>query len=403
MKPRRQNVSGRTIYRRFTRSMTRLHQNSLPVPDELVYEILSRLPSKAIARCRCVCNLWSSVLRRQDFTDSFLTKSSAHPQLLFVFEGYSEIHFFSSPQPENPEENSYVVASNHLACFPSPFSLFLCTSGFSCYGQNLILNCKAKMVICNPSTGQSFTLPKLTFKRKTNYVLYTYYGYDLIEKNFKVLSMACWPASNGLTSVEHQVLTLGAKRLSWRMVECCIPHLPSCGSKWICISGVLYYLAAANSWSLESMVVCFDFRTEKFTLINCMETFNRALPDSTNMVNYNGKLGLLMSGDSHDVTPASTSFELWVLLDAAKHEWSKHVYVLPPSWEDVVAETMCITGMVGTNEIVFSPLYQRVPSYVIYFNVERKTITKVGILGMEAFQGKIFNTYLNFVENVKLL
>lgn len=44
------------------------------------------------------------------------------------------------------------------------------------------------------------------------------------------------------------------------------------------------------------------------------------------------------------------------LEDAAKHEWSKHVYVLPPSWKDVVTEVMYIAGMVGEREIVFSPL-----------------------------------------------
>ncbi|CDY15356.1 BnaC04g42670D [Brassica napus] len=43
--------------------------------------------------------------------------------------------------------------------------------------------------------------------------------------------------------------------------------------------------------------------------------------------------------------------------------------------------------MVGVNEIVLTPWYKSVPPYVIYFNVERKTITKVGIRGMEAFRG----------------
>ncbi|KAF2566558.1 hypothetical protein F2Q68_00027817 [Brassica cretica] len=195
-----------------------------------------------------------------------------------------------------------------------------------------------------------------------------------------------------------QVLTLGTKNLSWRLVECCVPHYFS--DKWICISGVLYYAASAAGSFENSMVVCFDLRSGKF----CYVMFSKAMPRSTTLVNYDGKLGLLMSGDSHDdVTRATTSFELWVLLDAAQHEWSNHVYVLPPSWEDVVSEDMRIAGMVGVNEIVLAPWFQSVPSYVIYFNVERKTITKVGIQGLEAFQGESFKTYLNYVENVKLL
>ncbi|CAG7907705.1 unnamed protein product [Brassica rapa] len=367
--------------RRATRSMTSLHRNSLPVPDELAMEIFSRLPSKAIARCRCACKLWSSMLRRQDFTELFLTKSCARPQLLFACNDHSvsKYVFILSPQPENPEENSHVVASNHLACFPSSYELFGCTNGFLCYGAKRILEGRINPayvpVICNPSTGQSLILP--TLKSRMRFGIESYLGYEPIAKEFKVLSMESSYVSGH--SVRHQVLTLGTKKLSWRLVECCIPHRSS--SQWICISGVLYYAARAVGSSVNSMVVSFDLRSEKFSSVK----FGKAMPDSTTLVNYDGKLGLLMSGDSHDVTRSRTSLELWVLRDAAKQEWSKHVYVLPSSWEDVVSEDMCIAGMVGVNEIVLAPWSQRVPSYVIYFNVERKTITKVGIQGPEAF------------------
>ncbi|RID66844.1 hypothetical protein BRARA_D01959 [Brassica rapa] len=383
--------------RRTTRSMTRRHRNSLPVPDDLAMEIFTRLPSKAIARCRCACKLWSSMLRRQDFTELFLTKSCARPQLLFAREDYSvrEIVFITSPQPENPEENSYVVATNHLARFPRSNGFYGCTNGFFCYGADWFFKRLKLPVICNPSTGQSLTMPRLISKKR--YGVQSYLGYEPMEKEFKLLSMNS-SRNGGRISVEHQVLTLGTKNLSWRLVECCVPHGPS--TNWICISGVLYYAASADGSSVNSMVLCFDLRSEEFSSVK----FGKPMPDSTTtMVNYNGKLGLLTSGDSHYVTRSSTSVKLWVLLDAAQHEWSNHVYVLPPSWEDVVSETMYIAGMVGTKEIVFSPSYQRVPYYVIYFNVERKTITKVGIQGLEAFQGTSFKTYLNYVENVKLL
>ncbi|CDY60959.1 BnaA04g28880D [Brassica napus] len=277
MQPPRQNVSKGgelTNYRGVTRSMTRRHRNSLPVPDELAMEIFSRLPSKAMAMCRCACKLWSSMLRRQDFTELFLTKSCARPQLLFFREDHSvrEFVFISSPQPENPQENSYVVASNPLACFPRSSGFYGCTNGFFCYGADRFFK-RLKFpvcvpVICNPSTGQSLTMPRLISKKR--YGVQSYLGYEPIEKELKLLSM-----NNSL-------------------------------------NGPIMY----------------------------------------------------------------TYYHL---------------------------QTMCIAGMVGTNEIVFSPIYQRVPYYVIYFNVERRTITKVGIQGLEAFQGKSFKTYLNYVENVKLL
>ncbi|RID66831.1 hypothetical protein BRARA_D01946 [Brassica rapa] len=346
-------------------------RSSLPIPEDLVFEIFSRLPSKAIARCRCISKLLGSMLVRQDFTESFLTKSCARPQLLFAFQDDSEVVFFSSPQPENPEDNSYVVA---------PIERFFEGMKDSEYVP----------VICNPSTGQSLNLPTL----KTSERVESYLGYDPVSKELKVLSMETSFVSGEWISVKHHVLTLGTKKLTWRLVECCIPHRSS--SKWICISGVLYYTATEGYWS--SMVVCFDLNSEKFTFVNFMKASGKEMHGSTTLINYNGKLGLLMSEDT-----TSKSLELWVLRDAGKNEWSKHVYVLPPSWKDVVSEYMRISGMVGTNEIVLAPLFQNVPLYVVYYNVERNTITKVGIQVMEALQGKIFHTFVNYVENVKLL
>ena len=359
MKPRRQNVrGGLTISRRVTRSMTKLQPNSFPIPDELVFEIFSRLPSKTIARCRCACKLWPSMLRRQDFTDSFLTKSCARPQLLFACEDDSKYIFFSSPQPENPEDNSYVVASNHLARFPSSYSLFGCTYGFLCFGANVMLSYDSEEVIFNPSTGQSLTLPILNSRMRGG--VNSYLGYDPIAKQFKVLSMKSTKVVSGddRISADHQVLTLGTDNLSWRLVECCVPHFYS-SRKCICIGGVLYYAASVDSSYFDSMVVCFDLRSEKFRFVNFMETVNRAMHESTTLVNYDGKLGLIMLEDSSNVTRSSKSFDLWVLQD---DEWSKHVYVLPPSCKDMVTETMHVyfwNG--GTSEIVLSPRFQYVP------------------------------------------
>ncbi|CAN8318074.1 unnamed protein product [Cochlearia groenlandica] len=89
--------------------------NSIPI--DLVMEILSRLPTKSIARCRCVSKLWASILRREDFTELFLTRSSSVPRLLFAFHTFNdrELLFFSTPQlQENSSSLSLAAASYHM-------------------------------------------------------------------------------------------------------------------------------------------------------------------------------------------------------------------------------------------------------------------------------------------------
>ncbi|XP_013717458.1 putative F-box protein At1g30925 isoform X1 [Brassica napus] len=84
------------------------------IPPDLSYEIFSRLSTKTIARCRCVSKLWRSILRSADFTELFLTKSSARPSLLFALKrATNEFHFYSSPQIHIQNEKSSLAAYCH--------------------------------------------------------------------------------------------------------------------------------------------------------------------------------------------------------------------------------------------------------------------------------------------------
>ncbi|CAF1866023.1 BnaC04g43000D [Brassica napus] len=85
--------------------------------------------------------------------------------------------------------------------------------------------------------------------------------------------------------------------------------------------------ASVNDSSPYSMVACFDLSSEKFSFVKFVETFSKSMEYSTKMA--------------------------------------------------VVVERMLIDGLVGTNEIVLSPSITKGPAYVIYYNVERKTTTKV--------------------------
>ncbi|KAJ4896765.1 F-box domain protein [Raphanus sativus] len=82
MKKLKQNVS--EDQRSNTQSLTPGREYS-NLPVDLLIDIFLRVSSKAIARLRCVSKLWSSILRRQDFTELFLTKSLTLPRLLSVF------------------------------------------------------------------------------------------------------------------------------------------------------------------------------------------------------------------------------------------------------------------------------------------------------------------------------
>lgn len=73
--------------------------SSLPIPIYLISDIFLRLPLKSMAICHCVSKLCASILRRPDFTELYLTKSSARPQFFLARVINRELFFFCLPQP----------------------------------------------------------------------------------------------------------------------------------------------------------------------------------------------------------------------------------------------------------------------------------------------------------------
>ncbi|KAJ4903421.1 F-box protein DOR [Raphanus sativus] len=375
--------------------------NALPIPTDLIIEIFTRLPLKSIAICRCVSKTWSSLLRRSDFTELFLSlsKSCTLSRLLLAYQKGRDLFFFSAPQPQNPDENSSpVVATYHMkfsfhACLLGSFKLSGLDHGLVGLTSTWIGKGREPPLVpmmCNPSTGQSLLLPRVKTKRVKAMSLF---GYDPIDKQVKVLSMPVSQGSVLPVAEEYQVVTLGTGKLSQRMINCgrelCYyPHL-----RGKCINGVLYY--PSIDMSTESHVlVCFDVRSEKFNFIKVDKFFTEGT-----MINYNGKLGLVWSEGW--LSRNSRSVNLCVLEDIEKQEWSKHVYVLPALWEDIVGRALLsFVGMTRTNEIVMRSLS---PLYLFYFNTEKNTVVRVEIEGLDLSEYTRVHIFLDHVENVTLM
>ncbi|CAN7093490.1 unnamed protein product, partial [Brassica rapa subsp. narinosa] len=367
-------------------SSTYVGGNSETLPIDLIIEILKRLPAKAIALCRCVSKEWDSLLSSPHFAKSFLTSSSTRPQLLFTFEFKGKWHFFSSPQLHFNENISVVAPDYHMGVSGDWYKeVCLSANGFVYLYEKQMLKGKMERVpvLCNPSTGQKIPLPKV---RAKNNELRSFLGYDPIEKQFKFLCMTVTKYRRQINSREHHILTLGKGNPSWRKLECEFPHFPQNYRKGICINGILYYAAHNN---FINVIACFNVKSEKFRFIQIDFNF-------WTLINYKGKLGVL-------VRDYSDNNQLWVLDDTEKGKWSKHILYFP----DMIFWNIKSVWGTDTGEVVWAQWHWKKPFYVYFYNVERKSVRRVEIQGIEekvfmdpaAHHGEVF-TFPNHVENL---
>ncbi|CAA7025658.1 unnamed protein product [Microthlaspi erraticum] len=330
--------------------MKRAEEESDPVPNDLLFEIFSRLPSKSIGRFHCVSKRWGSLLRCPDFTQLFLTRSQARPRLLFLLEENNyQWNMYSSLQLQNPYEKSSLVVSadfhtkihgytyKHLCGYASGLVFF----------PNMWLSNRYYDVVCNPMTGQYSILPEVEK-----------YNGNCWESNSR------WMSKNGF------------------------PRYNTCWSEGICINGVLYYLASGST-------VCLDVRSEKCKIIIDTKWIRR--PYATTLINYKSKLGgISWEYGKDDIGRRILELSMWVLEDVDEHEWSKYVYTLCD--DKIVDEEVFVVGVTARGDIVLSMKRRTTCKrfYVFYFNPESNALQSVEIQGF----GELLGNMKIFVDHV---
>ncbi|KAL9840898.1 putative F-box protein [Arabidopsis thaliana] len=366
--------------------------NSHFLTNDLILEVLSRLPLKSVARFHCVSKRWASMFGSPYFKELFLTRSSAKPRLLFAIVQNGVWRFFSSPQLEKSSSTLVATAEFHVRLSPDNlliyqhddmryFSIGYSSGLIYLYGDRY----EATPLICNPNTGRYTILPKCYTYRKA----FSFFGFDPIDKQYKALSMID-PSGPG----HSKILTFGDGDMNWKKIKYRVLH--DIYSQGICINGVLYYLGDTSDWDNDhdvtsgNVLVCFDLRSQSFTFIGL---------ECGQLINYKSKLAVIFWDDDDVKDDAIDEMHVWVLEDVEKKEWSKYAYTWTEDKFD--RSQVSVVGMTASGEIVFSmrKYISKQPFYVYYFNPERNNLRRVEIQGFEAFTK--FGTVYTFVDHVE--
>ncbi|XP_028223227.1 F-box/kelch-repeat protein At3g23880-like [Glycine soja] len=253
--------------------------------DELIEEILSRLPVKPLIQFKCVCKGWNSLMSDPYFIKLHLSKSAAkddleHLQLMknVCLGSIPEIHMescdvsslFHSLQIETFLFNFANMPGHHLvgSCNGLHCGVSEIPEGYRVCFWN-----KATRVISRESPTLSFS-PGIG--RRTMFV----FGYDPSSDKYKVVAIALTMLSLDV-SEKTEMKVHGAGDSSWRNLKGfpVLGTLPKVGGVYL--SGTLNWVVIKGKEIIHSEIVIISVHLEKET---CISLF---LPDDFCFVDTN--------------------------------------------------------------------------------------------------------------------
>ncbi|CAL9216255.1 unnamed protein product, partial [Arabidopsis halleri] len=352
------------------------------LPLDLVIEIFRRLPLKSVARFLTLSKLCATTIRSLSFVTSFRSQPCTLIASALLMNSHSrfksttacqKLSFFSS----SSSSSSSTSFLSRLTC-PSPYPDHM--EYYYHYVNGLIsVGYGREQIITNPSTGRFITLPSVRTKRR---VVKSFFGYDPVSDQYKVLSMTeRLHGHNQDPSSEHQVFTLGEKK-PWRMIDSTsIPdHRP--WTNGVCIDGVVYYVAKTGQGMSQLSLMIFDLRDDTLNVLTSLpEEIRTPSLYSDTLLNYEGKLAIA-------IPITSWTFDVWVMdhLDGEKHEWLKKITFSIEPWKSSFIY-LRVRGTTLTGEFIFAPMTYSDEFYVFHYNPNKNSFTKIKI---EVSQDNVF-------------
>ncbi|EXC20033.1 F-box/kelch-repeat protein [Morus notabilis] len=361
------------------------------IPEELVEEILVRLPPKSLMRFKCVCKSWYALITDPSFANKHLrfgidnSKKSSSVSLflswtrqelsldhIFNHRFYGDLDKVFSLVSVCDEDDSN---NSHLPCVVQeinlPPTLKHDTDSFinsHCNGIICWFNRSGfcgEIFLCNPSLNE-FKLLHTPSLLPEFWPSGFGFGYDARANDYKFVKLFR-SAYNPIAS-RALVYTLGID--SWKEIKMDLKgKFCLADAKGVYCRGVYYWVNKAVP-GREDMILSFDMSDEVFHTI--------ALPDCIKRVDGQSPKRLALWNESLVLffTPAnswfSTSFEMWVMADNVGGvegvTWTKHLTIRPQRFIHLYSTLTFWKD----DEILFETRDGRLVSYNLYSQKLRK-------------------------------
>ncbi|KAK4572191.1 hypothetical protein RGQ29_030567 [Quercus rubra] len=311
-----------------------LRRMSNHLPEEIVLEILVRLPVKSLLRFRCVCKSWYRYIATPNFINNNLLYCNDHNRGFFIHMPKTTGSMVSFSRPHG---QICTVASHHTFeaiselripfTFQSGYPHFVGScNGILCFSDYRSFEFK-DVYLWNPSIRKFKKLPDTCLTHLFNVSLG--FGFDSQNNDYKVVRIS-QSTAKPMPPPDAEVYSLSSD--SWKRVGLGISwrsnvvfHKFNSTLSFPFVSGNLHWMiemieGGGQERRFTSMILSFDVNSEKFKEL--------PLPDDEGgcitkcLTSFKGKLALIKFG--YGVQPHSLLCSIWVMGDS----WNK-IRVLP--------------------------------------------------------------------------
>ncbi|XP_059651123.1 F-box/kelch-repeat protein At3g06240-like [Cornus florida] len=199
------------------------------IPDEVVTEILGRLPARTLLRFRCVYKSWCSLIGSENFVTFWfnLTKHSVnnmnntHLLLLKHYTEHDELEHFSLHLDDESFTTEYPLnqGSHPIARLDPYLTMVGYCNGMVCIIDDIMYFSDRTLYLWNPSVRKFVLLPRpRIITGRYERVLGFGFGFDSTTNDYKVVRIVYLPGgyiSGGTEEVDIYSLKEGG----WRRIS----------------------------------------------------------------------------------------------------------------------------------------------------------------------------------------
>ncbi|XP_058202734.1 F-box/kelch-repeat protein At3g23880-like [Rhododendron vialii] len=228
--------------------------NNFPnIPEEIIIDILSRLPHQSLCRLRCVSKHWSSLI-----SDSNLISLSKRQKVIVVSQLYDGSFSFHSIDQQCSVENVQT---------PWEKNLDLCYTEVHIYGSCnglFLLGIKVDLYLWNPLNGyfkKVLSYHRLTHRYLSSSVITSGLCYDSSTNGYKAV-MALTPLDPCDSKCSKCVMVGNFRRKYWK--EVCFPFNISSIRSGPVLNGQLHWFACNTNFLSTHSIFSFDPLVDEF-------------------------------------------------------------------------------------------------------------------------------------------